>query len=260
MKAFHHNLAKSNLDNQTINNEDLSFISQVFKDSLIEFNNRTLDSSSYLIIALVERAEKIVNSIIILNKYQINEDLEFSMGLIIRTLMSDFITLLYYFSFIEQGFDLKYLDEKAKSILGGGVRNLKKNIDKFKIGGILNENEAQRLFNEISKRYDSQFPSKPEDSLTGKQIEHLNNHKELKEIALRAYDFYIRYSKYEHLSILYYEMKSIPLESRIEDMKKSIILIKIYTSNLINALLYFNDESKQLSSLNQKINDYIGLK
>jgi hypothetical protein len=227
-------------------NEDLQKIAQILEDSLTEFNNKSLEPSTYFIVGLISRAERIIKSLVKLNEPRIDEDIEFSMGLIFRTLATDFICFLYFKSFIDEKREMEFLKFKVNSILSGGPNSLINNVNNFLLAGVFTNEESTNLLESVKKKYNLDSDFKKDDSITGSQFKYLilNNH--TSDDLLLSYDCYVRYSKYEHFSKVYYDMIVEPLDDRIKSIQKYSILIGSYASKLVYTLRDLNKNSNLL--------------
>ncbi len=176
-----------------------------------------------------------------------DQEHEFSAGLVVRTLLLDFLIGLRGYDIFTQGEVNKKLQkeiheevtEYCNIVLGDGVVYTLKHFKAFQSSGAITEAELHIVYENMSKTYSrflqpflndgnmpvSKFPRAP-------QVRELftilsGGTPELKELA-KNYDTYSFYSKYEHFNILSYDLMRRLSDYQVRTLSKSIELLVLH--------------------------------
>lgn len=236
--------------------EHLETIYITSKASQNHFINKSQDELVRFVFCGIQKISKISSALLNLYKdLDDSEDLEFSIGILCRSVLMDMILVMgikkIYFQFDGQNYeDIK---EKIK------VYSLKMINDgtKYFIDEI---HSSEKLSEEQKKEYSLRFTSlfskafdhtgdkpKLKKDFNYKLIEIYKDSKDPKMITGEAiYNLYSYYSKYDHLSHWTSLSQHIPFEQRKGKLDLSIILMVMHLRELLSIAYDFTDEYKIL--------------
>ena len=224
------------------------------------FKEGSFDFVTVFSLTMLERLNLVSNGLtFLLDTINSNAINEFSCGILIRSVLSDYLILLnaiavnlkdepdvkIKFEKLDN-FCLKYLSDSLKISIG--------NIELL-YEGENRDNEKIGIYKNICKNYPYSFEpfingsSKPTYKLedaenSGKLYYKLKSEKALKAKAKLAYNLFSYYSKYDHFGITSYEYLRTPLSNRLELISNSVNLFPnvLYYSLILLNYSYPSDE------------------
>jgi len=192
-------------------------------------------------------AERITNNLysinILIQKIENNPYVENAIGLILRSNLNDYLTIIYLTNILLENED-RFKKELIK-YHKDNVYYLKRHATTAKEEGYLNESQYEELITNFTKNYkilldklNTVFTNLSNPRF---KCEILPNH-------FDAYDLYIYFSKYEHFGFITYFMQRQKISSDFDSIKKgirySLVGLKIVIGNLLNK--FYLDKIEQL--------------
>jgi peptide methionine sulfoxide reductase MsrB len=212
------------------------------------------DSFKRFIYCCVEKINKCSFSLKVLyDLLEENEEIEFSIGLILRSLLMDSI-LIHKLKFLtlqidEEGYESvkKKIDEHTLMFIADGTANL---INHFYEDESIDSGMKQKIGAKLSNLFPNVFEYKGNEKPTIKNefklnLKHLYNDSNHSELLTRTsvYNLYAYYSKYDHLSHWTSFFGHISFEDRKHKVDSSIAMI-LYSFKYLLEISFFHTEIK----------------
>jgi len=179
------------------------------------------------------------------NKYTI-----ISIGIILRTCMSDFITFYYLFGQIKK--KPKEYEEEIRRFMADNIEYLHKDISK-----INDKKERDNLFSIMKMKWSEYFVEdkneiiKPLRKSISEMAKELIYEGETKY--QDAYDYYNYLSKFEHIGKLTIELQEYHENSFNENINKVAVTYSLYLDSFISVVNSFNISNQLKIELNELI-------
>jgi hypothetical protein len=179
---------------------------------------------------------------------EMNEDLsmEFSAGLIVRTLLLDLLFALRGYDLYKQAevagktYEATEVEliEYCNSVFADGIGFTFKTLKNLQVKGIHSEAELYKAYTNMAEKYSAFVESYKEDGIAPKLkfqkgpgvadlFYTIARQEPLKKLA-GSYETYSFYSKYEHFSILSYDLMRRPEEDQVKTLANSIELLVLH--------------------------------
>lgn len=255
--------------------QHLKFIYEQAYSIMLNYNKGEMNLVPHSYLELLSRvwaASKGLNKLI--DGIEDEPELEFSAGLVIRTMILDFFVSL-------RGYDIKERAIKAgkqsqqvkdeveayfKTILGGGLKLSANHFSRMESKGHITEAELHNVLNNMTIKYSlflqpytnnksvvTHFGEAPKNNELFDQI---SGNPELKNFA-KHFDTYNLYSKYEHFSIMSFDAFRRDVEAQTKTLQEMVEILILHVFKIVGMLLYYlNDEF--LKEKHFKIGEYIG--
>ena len=205
--------------------EHLNFINFHCTNTERYLNDAELNLIQYTCIGLLERLS---SSTLALSKLlpliNTNKNLDFSCGLILRSSILDYlIVLTMYIHVLDDEENEIMIDNPNNSVLafcnkclGDGLPQTFTYINAAKDAGIISQEKRETIFNNMARNYKMFLEPYEGDGTTPKAKcnQRINaremfiaiaKHPDIKDFA-KIYDSYVGYSKYDHFSVLYFDV------------------------------------------------------
>lgn len=209
-----------------------------------------------------------------MDNFEESPEVEFSAGLVIRTVILDFFMGLNGFSKHTTAKEankpynerIVEIEEFCNRIFADGLKWTVDHFKQFKDFGLFSEQELENAFAGLAGQYSAFLDRKGNDAPMSKFSAPDSNKKlfialasnsKLKELS-KNYETYAFYSKYEHFSIMSYGLMRRPSTDQLKTLKKAIELIVLHlyiSTNMLREYLPQGDEF--IKSANAEIGEYI---
>lgn len=228
--------------------EHLEFIVTHTDATIKHFNGKEdITTIPFFCLGLLERLHAASKGLKLLS-LNIEDDyyLEYPAGLIIRTTLLDFLLVLKAYkikeTFLKDGKSVidaePSLTKYCNEIFADGVNHTIKYIENLESKSLITKNEAEHSYIDYSKRYNKFIGEykgnniKPETKFKNNYspknlFEELSDHPLLKSIAMN-YDTYLLYSKYEHFSIMSYDVIRREIPQKSQKLHEAIELFALH--------------------------------
>lgn len=206
-------------------------------------NGKSLNSVQILSIALLERLCKTSKALrILLSNIDNDQDLEHSCGIILRSsLLDTLIAFNLYTKHINAEInsvtkvkDEEQINEFCDKALADGLVHTIKYIKAAKDSNIIDQQQLEQTYKNLTENYSTFFDSYPNDGTTpelkSKYKQFLSPEKLFKSLAQapkfkelsKIYESYLFFSKYDHFGIQYYEVSRKPFSDKKNLIKQAI--------------------------------------
>lgn len=238
--------------------QHLGFLIQQTSEVMHEYNGAQLDHIAHTYLELISRLHAGCKGLqkLVANVSQ-EPELEFCIGLIIRTFLLDFMIGLRGKDIQQQlqseGKNKEEIDSAVKDymykILADGLRQTGSLFIRFENRGLISEAQLHSILENLSNRYsfflkgykhDKQmpvvkFPGAPQVSTL---FEELSESPEVKLLS-RKYETYALYSKYEHFGAMSAEVFRRDQESQFKTIKEGIEILLLHFFICLSVLKSF---------------------
>ena len=256
----------------TINH--LTFLREQLDNILLHYKGKKVESIEYFSLGMLERLNNsIVSLSILIPEYQKDNRIEYSVGIILRSLLLDVLINLNLYILLKEKkeknespqFIVDELTQFANIFLSDGIKHTMDYMETVHEEGVINKEELQEGYNSFVKKYSIFFDEYKYDGSKPKQVikNDLSNKKLFKTIMsfpeFRAlgniYDTYNFFSKYDHFGILYFELIRQPKEEKDSRITRSVELFFFHVFILLIILLEINEKDKELEQIQHIIGD-----
>ncbi|UAY55762.1 hypothetical protein [Arachidicoccus terrestris] len=236
---------------------------------IIDHANSTMDyldgkaniGLPFFCICMIERLSKGSKSMaLLLQNIEKEPDLEFSCGIILRSLLLDALSVYNLFHIMaEEG---NYKDEAARlkaaeafcdTMLSDGLEHTLKYVKMAKDVNTISREMLEQTYKNLVSRYNIFFASYANDG-TKPVLRNANRYspaelftriattRRFKELS-KIYDSYLLFSKYDHFGILYFEASRQPFGDKLHKIKEAIRMF-ITSFSMLHAILakYLKEE------------------
>ena len=225
---------------------------------LKHFNDTQGDDIHLFCFYMIERLNFSSRGLVpLLKDFTSQSQLEYCCGIIMRTVLLDYMIVLNAYVIILEDIDSKDFKEKlnkfCSTMLSDCVNHTLNDVQKLRIP----EEDLKMIYRGIAKIYSDclePYPndgSKPipliknSDYSNGKLFEKLFNSKELRKYS-NVYQGYLFYSKYDHFGRMYYDIARHDTVKKIYRMNESIKLFPRMLMFTLSILLIFNQQDNFL--------------
>ncbi len=255
--------------------QHLNFIIQQSGSIIYKYDKDHVNRISYFYLGLLERLHSAGKSLVMLiEAMDKDRSMEFSAGLVIRTLLLDFLLCLRGYDILEQekaaGKSAEEVEASVtaycNSVFGDSLIHTFSNLRNLHQAGIYTEDQMFEGFRMLAHNYSpflepykedgkppiSRFPRGP------KVIDlflSLAQQPDLKRLASN-YESYVFYSKYEHFGILSYTLMRRLEHDQIQTLARSIELLAMHAFISIQTMSYFTPDQLLNEALNE-IGEYV---
>ena len=236
----------------------LDFIISHSEESIKHFEGHDVDGIPYFCLGLLERLHASAKGLkVLLEKVESDPFLEYSAGLIIRTSLLDFLTVLKAYDIQGQGVEKGEEPDETKAalelycneVLADGLDNTLNYIRDLKSVGSIIEDDMRRTFANLAKNYpmfieeydggDQRPTMKFRGEHSGKKLfKALSQRPMLKELA-KLYDTYLWFSKYDHFSILSYDVIRQDQGEKLERLRNAVKQLALHNFIICSLLKDF---------------------
>lgn len=254
----------------------IDFIINHTQETIYHFDKQKVNRVPFFCLGLLERLNASSKGLkVLLEHIDKDEYLEYSAGLIIRTTILDFLFTLKGYALHEENRQKqksfeeseRLLEKYCNEVFTDGIRHALEHIKKLNDKKVLSNAEMEKYYRNIGDNHPSLTDPYKEDGKPPK-LKTNNKHSagsiffslvdhHLSKLAFN-HDIYLTYSKYEHFSILYYDLIRMPFEQKKENIKSAVSLFALHNFLTCSLLLDFNDSLFQHMQ-HRSIGQYIEL-
>ncbi len=219
----------------------LDYIISHTETSIRHYNGKDVDGIPFFCLGLLERLHASAKGLkLLIENVEGDPYLEYSAGLIIRTSLLDFLTLLKAYDMQGQGIESGKTSEEVETALklycnevfADGLDNTLTYIKDLRSVGSITDDDMRRTFGNLSKNYPrfieaytggEQRPAmKFKGDHSGKKLfKALSQRPVMKELA-KLYDTYLFFSKYDHFSIMSYDVIRQDVVKQLERLRNAV--------------------------------------
>jgi hypothetical protein len=228
----------------------LDFIIEHAGKTIKHYNKANVKRVQFFYLGLCERLQagaKGLKTLLTTMENQNERELEFSAGLVVRTMLLDFLIGLRGYDIFNTGRDTgkarvdteAELTDYCNSVLADGVTHTFKHLTHFKNEGAITQDQLNEAFRTMAQKYQAfvepyhedgnppaaKFKPAPKVLQLFKMLS--SGGPELKELA-KNYDTYSFYSKYEHFNIMSYDLMRRYTVEQDHTLKNSINLLVLH--------------------------------
>lgn len=227
-------------------------------------NNNPENSIQWFTLGMLQRLLYSSTAIkVLLPEYKKNSTIEFSIGIILRSILLDVLLAFKLYKLLKDGLSanleihqlFKELCFHSDSILTEGIIKTLIYFEDLKSQHLTDEAQLKKMYNKFTRdypnlliqpggkgtkpqpRYKTEIKTDKTEKKSGKALFiDLSSDQEMKEITHRLYDLYIFYSKYDHFSLIGIEFSNYGKKTKSDRIIASISLFVNHYANLCDLL------------------------
>lgn len=254
----------------------LDFFCVTIPLTLNHFDRTETKPAQFFALGLLRRLLHSSKSLkILLKNFTRNQEVAFSVGIIIRSLLLDMLISLNFYKLIKDnlanGFSMEEIEIKltefCEKILSDGLKQTVEYIEQSVGLGFNSKEDVAQAFNNFAKNYQYFFTphigdgtkpkTKYKEPPKAKQLfKNLAEDKDMRWIS-GVYDSYLYYSKYDHFGILYYDIIHENLGEKIRMIDRSVGLLTRHCTILYETLDRYSKNDPCIKEEYEKVAAYM---
>lgn len=254
----------------------LNFLIAHCRRTIEYFDKKNLNSIQFSCICLLERLSNPSIALkTLLEKINSDQSLEYACGIIVRsTLLDTLIVLNFYNILIENESGTKAFDEKKQiaeefcaKILSDGLDKTLNYINIAKDLNVITQQQLEEAYKNFVSGRENYFKPYANDGsrpvVKNKKyysptdlFRRIANNSKLKELS-KIYDSYLFFSKYDHFSVLYYEVWRQDYIKKLERIHKAVELFILTQSILHLVLRLYSDKDEFMKNQSYESSKYL---
>jgi hypothetical protein len=249
--------------------ERLEYTSKKSDELLMHFNASSGNDTHFFCLYMLERLNFSTLGLQTIYKDLFSKtQLEYSAGIIVRTVLLDYMIVLNTHVIIDENInkDIKEVRQKVDSfcttMLSDCINHTLRDIDRLKIP----KEDLKKLYKGIASMYPESFETYKNDGTrpvekvkgsfrTTKLFENLFNSKSLRTYS-DVYQAYLFYSKYDHFGRMYYDFLGHDFKDRLQRLNESVKVFPRMLMFVVVILLIIYPDDQYLLDEFEKIKTF----